>query len=107
MKGIIRKLKDGMLLLELNKNVYELEAIFQAVYRFTDTCYIYTEPISDDIMGVYFKPKDNSTFLICKYMDNNCGCKSDVSNVNRLLLNAKTICKDLDIDLKSVLRLKG
>ena len=72
MKGIIRKIKDGVLLLELDKNVYELEAIFQAVYRFTDTCYIYIEPVSDEIMGVYFKSKGEANSELEKISDSFC-----------------------------------
>ena len=88
MKGIIRKVKDGMLLLELNKNVYELEAIFQAVYRFTDTCYIYTEPISDDIMGVYFKPKGETNYELEKISDS--FCNELIDQQVRLIVHNKT-----------------
>ncbi len=49
---------DGRLLLEINKKIYNDEAILQAAYRFNDKCYIYIDPISEDVLGVYFKGKE-------------------------------------------------
>ena len=61
MKEIIKTLVDGRLLLEINKTIYDIKAITQTSYKFTDKCYIHIDPISEHIIGVYFKNKPENT----------------------------------------------
>jgi len=54
---MIEKINDSELLLKVNKNLYDSEAVLQTSYKFTDRCYIHIDPISEDVIGVYFKLK--------------------------------------------------
>ena len=63
---------NGRLLLEVNKKIYENEAIMQAAYRFNDKCYIHIDPISEDAMGVYFKAKETNNIDLEEIADNFC-----------------------------------
>ena len=72
MKEIIKHFDDGRILLEIDKNIYDTRAVANASYRFTDRCYIYQEPISDNIMGVYFKSKEDTNVLLEKMADEFC-----------------------------------
>ena len=70
---IFKKINDDQLLLEVNSGYYESEAIIQASYKFTNECYIYLNPVSDKIIGVYFKAKDNRDITILeKIIDRFC-----------------------------------
>jgi His-Xaa-Ser system protein HxsD len=72
MKEIIKKIESGLLLLEINKNLYEYDAIIQTTYRFTDKCYIWLDNISNEIIGVYFKAKDNNDDSLEDIAENFC-----------------------------------
>ena len=58
-KDIIIETNDNKLLLILNKNLYEKEAIFSAAYKFTDKSTILIEPIDENSVGIYFKSKQD------------------------------------------------
>lgn len=60
MNKIVKETSDGRLLLQVNKKIYEVEAVMQAAYRFNDRCYIHIDPITKDVMGVYFKAKETT-----------------------------------------------
>ena len=72
MKEIIEHVDNGRILLEINKNIYDAYAITNASYKFTDRCYIYQEPISDNIIGVYFKSKENANVSLERMADEFC-----------------------------------
>lgn len=72
MEKVINKISDNELLLEVNKSLYEFEAILNASYKFTDKCYIHTNTISEDIIGVYFKIKEDSDTSLELIADNFC-----------------------------------
>lgn len=59
MKEIVKHIDGGRLLLEADRRIYDVKAIFNAAYKFTDRCHIHHEPISDDVTGVYIKAKEN------------------------------------------------
>jgi len=54
----IERLKDGRLLLRVNKAIYNHEAILAVAYKFTENCYIHIESLNSDYYGVYFTTKD-------------------------------------------------
>jgi len=56
-KDIVTKLEDDKLLVILNKEIYEREAVFASAHKFTDKCTILIEPIEPNSVGVYFKSK--------------------------------------------------
>jgi His-Xaa-Ser system protein HxsD len=58
MKEIIKKIEDGRLLVEVTKRIYNENAITYSAYKFTDRCYIHIDPISDEVIGVYFSSKN-------------------------------------------------
>ncbi len=60
MKDIIKKIENDKLLLEVSLKIYDKKAITATSYKFTDKAYIHIDPISEDIVGVYFKNKENS-----------------------------------------------
>ena len=63
MKELIRRLESGKLLLEVNKKIYNMKAITQTSYKFTDKCYIHIKPVSEDVVGIYFESKKSSISL--------------------------------------------
>jgi len=72
MKEIIKHIDGGKLLLEVDRHVYDAKAILNASYKFTDKCHIHHEPISDDIVGVYFKAKGNIDVPLGEMADEFC-----------------------------------
>lgn len=58
MEEIIKKSNDGQFLLEISRKIYDINAILKAAYKFTDTCYVHVDSISEGILGVYFKARD-------------------------------------------------
>ena len=57
MKEIIKKQEDDKLLLEVSNAIYDINALTNVSYKFTDKCFIYIDPISEIVVGVYFKSK--------------------------------------------------
>ncbi|OGT09278.1 MAG: His-Xaa-Ser system protein HxsD [Gammaproteobacteria bacterium RBG_16_37_9] len=66
---MLKKLEDYQLFLEVDLGSYESEAIMQASYKFTDECYVYINPISENTVGVYFKIKKGDVTELEKFMD--------------------------------------
>ena len=62
MKEIIKKLDKNKLLLKIDSNMYEKDALLQASYKFTTMCYINIE-FKEKIFEVYFESKSNSENL--------------------------------------------
>lgn len=60
-KNMMTELDDGRFMLRLSKEIYEKEAILRAAHKFIDKFIIIVEPIDDRFLGVYFKPKEEST----------------------------------------------
>jgi len=59
MKEIIKKINKDKLLLKVDSNIYEKEALLQASYKFTEKCFINIEKI-DNYYEVYFQSKNGS-----------------------------------------------
>ncbi|MDD3012559.1 MAG: His-Xaa-Ser system protein HxsD [Candidatus Gastranaerophilales bacterium] len=72
MDKIVKTITKDQLLLELNNNIYDINAINQTAYKFTDKCYIYINPLSNDIIGVYFKLKEQNDSNLELLADNFC-----------------------------------
>lgn len=66
---LIQKLEDGKLLLRVDKNIYNHDAILSATYKFTDNCFIYIDSIDASYYGIYFSPKNPSIDLISQIND--------------------------------------
>lgn len=62
MKGIIKQIDENKLLLKIDCDIYEKEAVMQASYKFTDKCYLNIEKV-DNCFEVYFQGKENSADL--------------------------------------------
>jgi His-Xaa-Ser system protein HxsD len=67
----ITKTEAGVFLIKLRKAFYEQEAVMQAAYKFTDTCFIKIDAVEDDYVGIWFKAKPQSNIdpelLLCEY----------------------------------------
>lgn len=67
----ISEVEPGLFLVKLRKSFYEQEAVMQAAYKFTDTCFIKIDAVEEGYVGVWFKSKPqihiNSEFLLCEY----------------------------------------
>ena len=59
MGEIYTKLENGRILIELDKSLYEKEAVMAAAYKMTNSCYIIVKPLENNQLGVYFEPKSN------------------------------------------------
>lgn len=62
MKEIIKKISKDKLLLKVDCNLYEKDALLQAAYKFTDRCYINIESV-DNYYEVYFQSKNSAENL--------------------------------------------
>ena len=81
---IMQKLEDGRLLLRVDKNIYQHEAILSATYKFTDNCYIHIDSLDSNYYGAYFTqkhPADDLTFQV------NAFCNELIDQQIRLNLN--------------------
>lgn len=58
MEEIIKKIKDGRLLIEISKETYDKKAAMAAAYKFTDKCYIYVNSTPENTIQIYFKAKE-------------------------------------------------
>lgn len=54
---LIQKLEGGRLLLRVDKNIYQHDAILSTAYKFTDQCYINIDALDSNYYGVYFTQK--------------------------------------------------
>ncbi|MBI4683907.1 MAG: His-Xaa-Ser system protein HxsD [Nitrospirae bacterium] len=61
MENIITKLAGGKLLIQLNKTIYEKDAVTNAAYKMTDSCHILVKPTENGMFNVYFEPKKNES----------------------------------------------
>jgi len=77
---MIEKRSDNELLLKVNRSLYETEAVLQASYKFTNRCYIRIDPISEDVIGVYFKIKDGDLASLERVVDVFCNDIIDQQN---------------------------
>lgn len=68
---LIQKLENGQILLRVDKNIYNHEAILSSVYKFTDNCYIHVVSLDSDYYGIYFEPK-NSNIDLFSQVNNFC-----------------------------------
>ena len=64
MEEIMKRVGNGRLLLEVNNKIYDRRAIISTSYKFTDRAYIHINPISENVIGVYFKAKEDSNELL-------------------------------------------
>ena len=63
MNGIFKWLQNDVLALEVNKELYQKEAILLAAHKFIDRCYITIEPSTEKCINVLFRPKDKNLQL--------------------------------------------
>jgi len=58
MKPILKKVKNGNLFFEVDKNIFCRESIIASTYKFTEDCYIHVDSISDGTFEVCFASKE-------------------------------------------------
>lgn len=63
--------EQGVFFVKLQKSFYEQEAVMQAAYKFTDSCYIKIDAVENGYVGIWFKAKPeadlNPDLLLCEY----------------------------------------
>ena len=62
MKEIIKKIENNKLLLTVQNDMYEKEAILNASYKYTDKCFVNIEPIGT-ATEIYFQSKNDNIDL--------------------------------------------
>lgn len=62
MKEIVKNIENNKLLLTIQNNMYEKEAILNASYKYTDKCFINIEPIGT-MTEIYFQSKNENIDL--------------------------------------------
>ena len=82
----MQKLEDGRLLLRVDKNIYQHDAIFSAAYKFTDNCYIHTDSLDSNYYGVYFTLKYSDADLASQV---NAFCNELIDQQIRLNLDSQ------------------
>ena len=63
MDGILKRFEKKALTLEVNKELYQKEAILFAAHKFINRCFITIEPSSEKYINVLFRPKDENLQL--------------------------------------------
>ena len=69
---MIKKINDNQFLLEVNVALYEYNAILQTSYKFIDKCYIHIDPITENVIGIYFKRKNEVNSSLEEIIDSFC-----------------------------------
>lgn len=62
MKEIIKKIEKNKMLLKIDSCLYDKEALLQALYKYTDKCYLNIELV-DNYFEIYFESKNDSENL--------------------------------------------
>lgn len=57
MNDFIIKIADNKLKINISLEIYSQDAINQAIYSFTNRCYVFQEPIDNRTIAVIFEPK--------------------------------------------------
>jgi len=57
MEGILTHIEDNKLLIQLNKEIYEKDAIMAAAYKMTGAFSVLVKTLGDNSWGVVFEPK--------------------------------------------------
>lgn len=84
---IIERTDDGRLLLRVSKSLYHHESIQKAAYKFTDSCFVYINPIDADNYEVSFLPKNSGAELNSKINE---FCNELIDEELRYSLNASS-----------------
>jgi len=63
MNGIFKRFENNTLTLEVDKELYQKEAILFAAHKFIDRCYVDINPSSEKCVNVSFRPKDKNLKL--------------------------------------------
>ena len=63
MNGVFKRLQNDVLILEVNKELYQKEAVLFAAHKFIDRCYITIELSTEKCINVLFRPKDENLQL--------------------------------------------
>lgn len=58
MNGIFKRFENNVLTLEVDKELYQKEAILFAAHKFIDRCYVDIDPSSEKYINVSFRPKN-------------------------------------------------
>jgi len=72
MEKIVIKDEDGNIILKINRENYEKAAILATSYKFTDKAYIFINPMSESIVGVSFKAKEDCKESLSCIVDKFC-----------------------------------
>jgi His-Xaa-Ser system protein HxsD len=65
----IQKLENGQILLRVDKNIHNHEAILSTAYKFTENCHIQITSLDSNCYGVYFSSKNPNTDLSSQVND--------------------------------------
>ncbi|WP_285717217.1 His-Xaa-Ser system protein HxsD [Pelosinus sp. IPA-1] len=67
----ITETEAGVFLVKLKKEFYEQEAVMQASYKFTNTCFIKIDAMEEGYVGIWFKAKlelhVDPELLLCEF----------------------------------------
>ncbi|WP_093792752.1 His-Xaa-Ser system protein HxsD [Sporomusa acidovorans] len=67
----ITETEPGVFFVKLKKVYYEQEAVMQASYKFTKSCFIKIDAVEDGYVGIWFKAKPqfniDPELLLCEY----------------------------------------
>ncbi len=62
-KEIVSHISENKMLLKLNKEIYEKDAVLAAAYKFTNKCSILIEPFDEYTVAVYFERENGKIDL--------------------------------------------
>ena len=65
----IQRLENGQILLRVDKNIHNHEAILSTAYKFTNDCHIQIISQDSNYYGVYFSPKNPNIDLYSQVND--------------------------------------
>jgi hypothetical protein len=57
MKNLFSEIKDGKILIQIDKDFYENEALAQAANSLNERFSFQVEPLDEKTVGIYFSPK--------------------------------------------------
>lgn len=70
-QSFIIEIEKNVFLVKLKKVFYEQEAVMQASYKFTNTCFIKIDAMEDGYVGIWFKAKPtlhvDPELLLCEF----------------------------------------
>lgn len=64
------KLDGSQILLEVSKDLFEIDAIILTTHKFSDRCHIRIEKTSPAVISVYLKLKNEMAITLQEFVDN-------------------------------------